>query len=67
VAGNDHPNLRLFPICFLCQKPKDVGQLICRHCYDKHGLRQGNPEIERQIDAAELQRLFPIDDAPPLK
>ncbi len=38
-----------------------MGQLICRDCYDQHGLRYGNLELERQIDAAELQRLFPID------
>jgi hypothetical protein len=61
---SDHPNLRLFPICFLCQKPKEVGQLVCWLCFRKHRLREGNPEIERQIDAAELQRLFPIDFVP---
>lgn len=66
MAGNDHPNLRSFPICFLCQKPKEVGLLVCWPCYREHRLRYGNPEIERQINAAELQRLFPIDDAPPL-
>ena len=53
MAGNDHPNLRSFPICCLCQQPKEAALLVCWPCYRLHGLRYGNPEIEARLDAAE--------------
>jgi hypothetical protein len=41
-------------VCPLCDGTKSLGLVCCWECYRRHGLRYGNPEIERLLDAAEL-------------
>ncbi len=51
----DHPKVRASENCPICRGNKDLMLVVCWHCYKEHGLKYGNPEIERIIEQAEIQ------------
>jgi len=54
----DNQNVRNSNRCPLCEGEKDIGLVTCWPCYRLHNLRNGNPEAENKIEAAnELERI----------
>ena len=51
----DYPQVRKSSACPLCHEYKEVGAVVCWHCYRAHGLRYGNPEAEGLLAQAEAE------------
>jgi hypothetical protein len=49
----DHLRVRQHQSCPLCHRAKGFGLLVCWPCFRAYDLRNGNPLVDRRLDAAE--------------
>jgi hypothetical protein len=55
IGMHDFPKLRCLTTCPLCGNTKLRGLITCWPCYRKHGLRHGNPMVERVLAGFERE------------